>query len=99
MARNPRAAQNPLIDPLVVALGARYGKTPAQIVLRWHLQHGFSAIPKSVKPARVAENFEVFDFSLTPAEVAAIDALDTGARGGPDPESIDTKLNTNTIPD
>jgi diketogulonate reductase-like aldo/keto reductase len=99
MARNPRAAQNPLIDPLVVALGARYGKTPAQIVLRWHLQHGFSAIPKSVKPARIAENFEVFDFSLTPAEVAAIDALDTGARGGPDPESIDTKLYTNTIPD
>jgi diketogulonate reductase-like aldo/keto reductase len=99
MARDPRAAQNPLIDPLIVALAARYRKTPAQIVLRWHLQHGFSAIPKSVKPARIAENFKVFDFALTPAEVAAIDALDTGVRGGPDPQSIDTKLSTKTIPD
>jgi diketogulonate reductase-like aldo/keto reductase len=99
MPRDPTAPQNPLTDPLVVALAAGYGKTSAQIVLRWHLQHGFSAIPKSVKPTRIAENFEVFDFTLTSAEVAAIDALDTGLRGGPDPESIDTKLYTKTIPD
>ena len=70
-----------------------------RIILRWHLQHGASAIPKSVKPARIAENFDVFTFTLTPAEVAAIDALDTGVRGGPDPEAIDTKLYTKTIPD
>ena len=82
-----------------MALAARYGKTPAQIILRWHLQHGVSAIPKSVKPARIAENIDVFDFALSPAEVAAIDALDTGVRGGPDPEAIDTKLYTKTIPD
>src|SRR4051812_41645788 len=51
MPRDPGAPLNPLVDPLILALGARYGKTPAQIILRWHLQHGVSAIPKSVKPA------------------------------------------------
>ena len=61
-------------------------------MLRWHIEHGVSAIPKSVKPHRIAENFDVFDFALTPEEVTAIDALDTGVRGGPDPELIDTKL-------
>ena len=99
MPRDPRVPQNPLADPLIVALAARYGKTPAQIILRWHLQHGVSAIPKSVKPTRIAENFKVFGFALTSAEVAAIDALDTGVRGGPDPDVIDTKLYTKTIPD
>jgi 2,5-diketo-D-gluconate reductase A len=68
-------------------------------VLRWHFEHGFSAIPKSVKPDRIAENFDVFGFTLTSDEVATTDALDTGVRGGPDPEVIDTKLFTNTIPD
>ena len=58
------------------------------MVLRWHLEHGFCAIPKSVKPHRIAENFDVFDFSLTAEEVAAIDALDKGVRGGPDPAAI-----------
>jgi diketogulonate reductase-like aldo/keto reductase len=99
MPRDPRAPQDPLADPLIVALAASYGKTPAQIILRWHLQHGMSAIPKSVKPKRIAENFKVFGFALTSAEVAAIDALDTGVRGGPDPDVIDTKLYTKTIPD
>ena len=61
-------------------------------MLRWHIEHGISAIPKSVKPHRIAENFDIFDFALTPDEVAAIDALDTGIRGGPDPELINTKL-------
>jgi len=99
MPRDPDAPLNPLADPLVVALSAGYRKTPAQIILRWHLEHGVSTIPKSVKPARIAENIDVFDFALSPAEVAAIDALDTGVRGGPDPEAIDTKLYTKTIPD
>jgi diketogulonate reductase-like aldo/keto reductase len=99
MARDPRAAQNPLTNPLILALAARYGKTSAQVILRWHLQHGLSAIPKSVTPTRIAENFDVFNFALTSAEVAAIDALDTGVRGGPDPQTIDTKLFTKTIPD
>jgi diketogulonate reductase-like aldo/keto reductase len=56
-------------------------------MLRWHLQQGRSAIPKSTKAARIAENFDVFDFSLTEEQLAQIDALDTGARGGPDPDA------------
>ncbi|MFK0174193.1 aldo/keto reductase [Streptomyces sp. NPDC090306] len=82
------AETNPLEDPVVIALADKHAKTPAQIVLRWHLEHGFSAIPKSVKAHRIAENFNVFDFTLEPEEVEAIDALDTGVRGGPDPDSL-----------
>jgi diketogulonate reductase-like aldo/keto reductase len=81
-------SRGPLTDPVVTDLAAKYGKTPAQVVLRWHIEHGFCAIPKSVKPHRIAENFDVFDFSLTSEEVAAIDTLDKGVRGGPDPESL-----------
>ncbi len=57
-------------------------------MLRWHIQQGRSAIPKSTNPARIAENFDVFDFELIPDELTAIDALDTGIRGGPEPEAI-----------
>jgi diketogulonate reductase-like aldo/keto reductase len=81
-------SRGPLTDPVITDLAAKYGKTAAQVVLRWHLEHGFCAIPKSVKPHRIAENFDVFDFSLTAEEVAAIDALDKGVRGGPDPEQL-----------
>jgi diketogulonate reductase-like aldo/keto reductase len=84
--------QNPLEHPTIVEFAAKYGKMPAQVVLRWHIEHGVSAIPKSVKPHRIAENFDVFDFALTPNEITAIDALDTGTRGGPDPELINTEL-------
>jgi len=87
-------ARSPLTDPVISDLATKYGKTPAQAVLRWHIEHGFCAIPKSVKPQRIAENFDVFDFALEADEVAAIDALDTGVRGGPDPEL----LNTETLP-
>ena len=87
-------SRGPLTDPVITDLAAKYGKTPAQVVLRWHLEHGFCAIPKSVKPHRIAENFDVFDFALTAEEVAAIDALDKGVRGGPDPE----KLSPETYP-
>jgi diketogulonate reductase-like aldo/keto reductase len=86
--------RGPLTDAVITDLAAKYGKTPAQVVLRWHLEHGFCAIPKSAKPHRIAENFDVFDFTLAPGEVAAIDALDTGVRGGPDPE----RLNRETHP-
>jgi diketogulonate reductase-like aldo/keto reductase len=65
-----------------------HGKTPAQVMLRWHLQQGRSAIPKSTKPERIAQNIDVFDFELTNDELSAIDALDTGRRGGPEPEAI-----------
>jgi diketogulonate reductase-like aldo/keto reductase len=75
-------------DPTLLAIAGEYGKSAAQVMLRWHLQQGRSAIPKSVKLARIAENFDVFDFALTAAQLAAIDALETGVRSGPEPVSI-----------
>jgi diketogulonate reductase-like aldo/keto reductase len=75
-------------DPTLLEIAAQYGKSAAQVMLRWHLQQGRSVIPKSTKPARIAENFDVFDFELSTEQLAAIDALDTGVRGGPDPDSI-----------
>lgn len=75
-------------DPTLREISRQHGKSAAQAMLRWHLQEGRSAIPKSTRPARIAENFDVFDFELSGEEVAAIDALDTGGRGGPDPDSI-----------
>jgi diketogulonate reductase-like aldo/keto reductase len=68
-------------------------------MLRWHLQQGRSAIPKSTKPARIAENVDVFDFELTGSELAAIDALDTGVRGGPDPDKITLDTFKREIPE
>ena len=78
--------KNVMRDPAIAAVAQAHGKTPAQVMLRWHLQQGRSAIPKSTNPARIAENFDVFDFELTAAELAAIDALDSGVRSGPDPD-------------
>ncbi|MBT2521746.1 aldo/keto reductase [Arthrobacter sp. ISL-28] len=69
---------NPLNDPMIRVVGEGYGKSNAQVILRWHLQQGRSAIPKSVNPARIAENLDVFDFELTDDELARIDALNTG---------------------
>jgi diketogulonate reductase-like aldo/keto reductase len=79
---------NALEYPTVTAIADRYDKTPAQVVLRWHIEHGVAAIPKSVKPHRIAENIDVFDLQLTADEVASIDALDTRVRAGPDPEML-----------
>ena len=86
-------------DPVIVGIAEECGKTAAQVMLRWHLQQGRSAIPKSVRPERIAENFDVFDFELTAAELAAIDALDTGARGGPEPEAITLESFGRDIPE
>jgi 2,5-diketo-D-gluconate reductase A len=82
------SGKNPLTDPVIAAIGAEYGKSNAQVMLRWHLQQGRSVIPKSVKPERLAENFDVFDFILTDEQLAQIDTLDTGVRGGPDPDAV-----------
>ena len=71
-------------DPLTAA-AERTGKSPAQVVLRWHLQLGNAVISRSVNPGRQAENIDIFDFELTDAEMAAIATLDVGARTGPDP--------------
>jgi diketogulonate reductase-like aldo/keto reductase len=91
MPADPGVVKNPLTNPVITGLASKYKKTPAQIVLRWHIDEGRSVIPKSVRPARIAENIDVFDFRLTTEELAAIDALDTGVRGGPDPASINRK--------
>jgi diketogulonate reductase-like aldo/keto reductase len=77
-----------LQDPVIGEIAKAHGKSPAQVMLRWHLQQGRSAIPKSTKPARIAENLDVFDFELTGEQLAAIDNLDTGRRGGPEPSAI-----------
>lgn len=87
-AGNPNADKDPLQEPVMTQLAAKYGKTPAQVILRWHIEHGLCAIPKSVKAHRIAENIDIFDFTLTQEEVAAIDALDTGVRSGPDPNDV-----------
>ena len=75
-------------DPTLLAIAREHGRSAAQVMLRWHLQQGRSAIPKSVRPERITENFTVFDFELTREQLAAIDALDTGIRGGPEPDTI-----------
>ncbi|MDO8145834.1 aldo/keto reductase [Isoptericola sp. 178] len=77
-----------LDDATIGEIAAAHGRTPAQVMLAWHLAQGRSAIPKSVTPHRIAENFDVLDIELTGDELAAIDALDTGVRGGPDPVDI-----------
>ncbi|MFI1995624.1 aldo/keto reductase [Actinoplanes sp. NPDC020271] len=71
---------------MILALAAELGRTPAQVLLRWHLQQGRSAIPKSTNQGRIAENFDVFGFELTGEQLASIDALDAGVRNGPDPD-------------
>jgi diketogulonate reductase-like aldo/keto reductase len=86
--KDPDAVRNLLAHPTITGIAQAHGKTSAQVVLRWHLDHGLSPIPRSSKPERIAENFDVFDVTLTPDEVAAIDALDTGVRGGPDPDAV-----------
>jgi diketogulonate reductase-like aldo/keto reductase len=77
-----------LDDPVIGDIARAHGKTPAQVMLRWGLQQGRSVIPKSTKPHHIAENIDVFDFELTAEDITAIDGLDTGRRGGPEPDAI-----------
>ena len=86
-------------DPVITQIAAGHGKTPAQVILRWHLQQGRSAIPKSVKPERIAANFDVFDFELTDEQLHAIDQLNTGARGGPEPKDVTLEAFHRDIPE
>jgi len=88
-----------LNDPVITTIGAAHDKSAAQVMVRWHLQQGRSAIPKSVRPARIAENFDVFDFELSDQELSAIDALNTGRRGGPEPEAITLEAYGRPIPE
>ncbi|MGK5683456.1 aldo/keto reductase [Actinoplanes sp. URMC 104] len=91
--------RNVLKDPVVGAVAAAHDRSPAQILLRWQLQHGRSAIPKSTNPGRIAENFDVFGFELTADEMSRIDALDTGTRSGPDPDVPRPELFDRAIPE
>ncbi|MBA6435067.1 aldo/keto reductase [Streptomyces sp. GMR22] len=77
-----------LEDPKLAAIAEKHGKSPAQVVLRWHLDLGNVVIPKSVTPSRIKENIDVFDFQLDSEDLAAIDSLETGIRLGFDPETF-----------
>jgi len=90
--------QGTLGDPVIGRIAEAHGKSPAQVMLRWHVQQGRSAIPKSVRPERIAENFDIFDFTLTADELAAIDALDTGTRTG-NPDEITLEKWGRAIPE
>ncbi len=86
-------------DPVIGEIATVHGKTPAQVMLRWHLQQGRSAIPKSVNPERIASNFDVFGFDLSAEELSQIDALDTGVRGGPEPAAVTLEAFHRDIPE
>ena len=88
-----------LQDPTILRLAEAHDATPAQVMLRWHLQQGRSAIPKSVTPSRIAENLDVTGFELSADELAAIDALDTGRRGGPEPADVTLETFGREIPE
>jgi diketogulonate reductase-like aldo/keto reductase len=88
-----------LEDPVIVEIAEAHGKSAAQVMLRWGLQHGRSVIPKSTKPERIAENIDVFDFELTADQMTAIDGLDTGRRGGPEPDDITLEAFGRDIPE
>ena len=77
-----------LDDPTIVSIGQRAGKTPAQVILRWHIQRGDIIFPKSVTPSRVKENFDIFDFELADGDMAEISALNKDQRTGPDPDKF-----------
>jgi diketogulonate reductase-like aldo/keto reductase len=85
-------------DPTLLGIARAHGKSAAQVMLRWHLQHSRSAIPESVRPERIAENFDIFDFELSNTELASIDALDTGIRGGPEPADVNLENYGRPIP-
>lgn len=72
-------------DRTILGLVEKYGKTPQQIVLRWHVEHGRVPIPKSANRKRITENFDIFDFELTPDDICLIDSMETGIRAGTDP--------------
>lgn len=77
-----------LQHPVLKDIGKRHGKTAAQVILRWHIQLGLVVFPKSVTPARIRENIDIFDFKLSHQDMAAIAELDAGQRRGPDPATL-----------
>ena len=88
-AWSPIAQGKVLDDPTITALAEKYGKSPAQVVLRWHIERGDIVFPKSVTPERIVENIDIFDFELDGQDVDAISALNRDERTGPDPDVFD----------
>jgi 2,5-diketo-D-gluconate reductase A len=87
-AWSPLGQGQVLDDPVIAEIATEHERTPAQVVLRWHIQLGNVVIPKSVTPSRIEENFRVFDFELTEAEMKRMSELDRGERIGPDPDTF-----------
>jgi len=85
-AWSPLGQAQDLENPIIGAIASGHDKSPAQVILRWHLKLGNIVFPKSVTPERIRENFDVFDFELSAAEMGEISALDAGNRIGPDPD-------------
>jgi 2,5-diketo-D-gluconate reductase A len=85
---SPLGQGRELEDPTIGEIAERIGKTPAQVVLRWHIERGDIVFPKSVTTARIKENFAIFDFELSGEDVEAISALDKNERSGPDPDTF-----------
>jgi 2,5-diketo-D-gluconate reductase A len=88
-AWSPLARGHALGDPTIDDIARRAGKTPAQVILRWHIERGDIVFPKSVSPARIRENIDIFDFELSGEDVEAISALNRNERTGPDPDKFD----------
>jgi 2,5-diketo-D-gluconate reductase A len=95
----PGFSRSTLEDPVILDIARSHGKSAAQVMIRWGVQEGRSVIPKSVRPERIAENFDVFDFELSAEQLAAIDALDADQRGGPDPDLITLENFSRDIPE
>jgi 2,5-diketo-D-gluconate reductase A len=87
-AWSPLGSGQVLDDPTIGGIASQLGTTPAQVIIRWHLQLGNIVIPKSVTPSRIEANFDVFGFELTPEQVHTISGLDSGMRTGPDPDTF-----------
>ena len=85
---SPLASGQLIGDPTLAAIGAKHGKSTAQVMVRWHLQQGLIVLPKSVTPSRIAENIDVFDFTLDADDMAAIAGMENGHRTGPDPDDF-----------
>ncbi len=87
-AWSPLGQGAPLSDPTIIAIAEQLGRTPAQVLIRWHIQLGNIVIPKSVTPDRIVSNFDVFSFALSERDMASIATLDNGTRLGPDPRTF-----------
>ena len=91
--------QSTFENPTILDIAQTHGKSAPQVMLRWHFQQGRSAIPKSARPERIVQNFDIFDFELSTEDLVAIDALDTGVRGGPEPADVNLENFDRTIPE